>query len=142
MNNDSSNSPLKLSLLLLRLGVFIVFFMWSLRKLLFPESTVKIFSNFYFIDAMTVNVSYVIGVIQIAIVVAFLLGIKKRVTYGILFLMHFFSTILSYEKYFDPWSSPNLLFFAAWPMLAAIAALYLMRDEDTLFTIGKNNSLK
>jgi putative oxidoreductase len=34
----------------------------------------------------------------------------------------------------------NLLFFAAWPMLAACIALYLLRDQDTLLTvkIGRN----
>ena len=137
MNNGSNHDSLKLSLLLLRLGVFIVFFMWSLRKLLFPESTINIFSHFYFYDGMTNSLSYILGAIQMAIVVAFLLGVKKRITYGILFLMHLGSTVLSYGKYFDPWSSPNLLFFTAFPMLAALAALYLMRNEDTLFTIGQ-----
>jgi hypothetical protein len=30
----------------------------------------------------------------------------------------------------------NLLFFAAWPMLAACFALYLLRDLDTLGVVG------
>lgn len=35
---------------------------------------------------------------------------------------------------------PNLLFFAAWPMLAACLALFLLRDEDTLATVGSHGS--
>jgi hypothetical protein len=30
----------------------------------------------------------------------------------------------------------DLLFFAAWPMLAAFFALYLLRDFDTRWTVG------
>jgi hypothetical protein len=29
------------------------------------------------------------------------------------------------------------MFFAAWPMLAACLALYLLRDEDVPCTVGK-----
>jgi hypothetical protein len=31
----------------------------------------------------------------------------------------------------------NLLFFAAWPMLAACITLYLLRDLDTLWAMQK-----
>ena len=34
----------------------------------------------------------------------------------------------------DPFNNPNLLFFAAWPMLAACFTLYYLRDQDTLMT--------
>jgi hypothetical protein len=39
-------------------------------------------------------------------------------------------------NYFSPWEGANLLFFAAWPMLAAAWALWWLRDYDTLFTVG------
>ena len=76
---------------------------------------------------------YIVGGVQLIIVFAFLLGIKKKWSYGAIFLLHGVSTLSSFAKYFDPWKS--LLFFAAWPMLAAIYALYIMRDEDTLLTV-------
>ncbi len=138
MMNDSSsekNSALKLSLLLLRLGVFIVFFMWALDKLINPDHAAAVFSKFYFFDGLSTSLAYTIGVVQMLIVLSFLLGIKKNFSYGLVLVMHLVSTLLSYERYFDPWTSPNLLFFAAWPMLAAITALYLLREEDTLFTV-------
>jgi putative oxidoreductase len=136
MNQISSNEfKLKLSLLLLRIGVFIVFFMWAIDKLINPEHAVSVFSRYYFFDGLSINMAYIIGVIQLIFVLSFLFGIKKKITYGTVFLMHLASTLFSYQKYLEPWTPPNLLFYAAFPMLAAIAALCLLRDEDTLFTI-------
>lgn len=34
----------------------------------------------------------------------------------------------------------NLLFFAAWPMLAACFSLYLLRDQDTLGTVVQQSA--
>lgn len=47
-------------------------------------------------------------------------------------LLHAVSTFSSFPQYLDPFK--NLLFFAAWPMLAACIALYLLRDLDTMAT--------
>jgi putative oxidoreductase len=46
------------------------------------------------------------------------------------------STFSSFRQYFDPFE--NLLFFAAWPMLAAIYALYSLRDLDIIWTVDKD----
>jgi len=58
-------------------------------------------------------------------------GFTKRWTCGIVLVLHAVSTLSSFGRYLDPWK--NLLFFAAWPMLAACITLYLLRDEDTLY---------
>ncbi|GAB2198101.1 hypothetical protein [Sessilibacter sp. MAH4] len=128
---------LKLSLLLLRVGVFIVFFMWTIDKFINPEHSARVFAKFYYFQGLATELVYVIGLLQAAVVLAFLLGIMKKYSYGIIFLMHLASTLVSFEHYFDPWKVPNLLFFAAFPMLAAIMALYLMRDQDTMLTIKR-----
>ncbi|MHC4676741.1 MAG: hypothetical protein ACYTBZ_30010, partial [Planctomycetota bacterium] len=73
---------LALSLLLLRLGVFIVMIVWTLDKFINPEHTSKIFQTFYFAPAFGPAVSYVIGVIQLVIVIGFLIGWMKTFTYG------------------------------------------------------------
>ncbi|NNJ92371.1 MAG: hypothetical protein HKP55_11910 [Gammaproteobacteria bacterium] len=136
--HHSIKNSLKISLLFLRIGVFIVFFMWTLDKFINPGHASAVFSKFYFYDGLSVSLAYGIGAIQFLIIFFFLLGIKKQLSYGLVFCMHLISTLTSYEKYFDPWTYPNLLFFAAWPMLAAIVALYLLREEDTLLTIKRN----
>ncbi len=130
---DTKN--LKLSLLLLRYGVFIVFAMWTLDKFVNPEHAAVVFKVFYKIDGLSAVAAYAVGGLQAALVIAFALGIAKKWSYGAILLLHAVSTFSSYARYLDPWS--NLLFFAAWPMLAATAALFLLRDEDTLFTIGR-----
>jgi hypothetical protein len=107
--------------------------MWSLDKLVNPEHTIKIFSKYYLVGGVSTIMAYVLGGLQLVLVSAFVLGVKKRITYGLIFFMHGFSTLSTYERYMEPWQS--LLFFAAWPMLAAIYSLYILRDEDTLLTI-------
>ncbi len=68
------------------------------------------------------------------IVLAFLAGAWKRFTYGAVLVLHAISTLAAYRQYLDPLS--NLLFLAAWPMLAACSALYTRRDLDTRWVLG------
>ena len=58
-----------------------------------------------------------------------------RFTYGAVLLFHAISAVSAYQQYISPFESHNLLFYAAWPMLAACLALYTLRDLDTLWTI-------
>ena len=133
--NKNLQSNLQWSLLFLRVGVFIVMFIWTLDKFVNPAHSVKIFEHFYKIDGLNDIMAYGLGALQLILVIAFLFGIKKRLSYGLIFLIHAGSTLSAYALYIDAFN--NLLFFAAWPMLAACAALYLLRDADTKFTLGK-----
>lgn len=126
---------LPLSLLFLRLGVFVVMLMWTLDKLVKPEHAANVFKKFYFISGVSHSAFYVIGIVELVIILAFVAGFKKRWTYGIVLLLHAVSTLASFGNYLNPWS--NLLFFAAWPMLAACFALYYLRDADTLLVLDK-----
>jgi hypothetical protein len=127
-----SQNRLQYGLLSLRLGVFIVMFMWTMDKFVNPAHTAKVFEVFYGIGSST-TIVYILGAVQLLLILAFLGGIQKRITYGIIFLMHGASTLSAYGQYLDGFN--NLLFFAAWPMWAACFALYLLRDEDVKFTI-------
>tara|TARA_B100001063_G_scaffold78003_1_gene72470 strand:+ start:958 stop:1371 length:414 start_codon:yes stop_codon:yes gene_type:complete len=126
-------SRLQWSLLSLRLGVFIVMITWTLDKFVNPGHSARIFEHFYGISGSTDVVAYVLGALQLILMLAFLAGIKKRITYGVVFIMHGLSTLSSYNQYIDGFN--NLLFFAAWPMWAACFALYLLRDQDIVFTV-------
>lgn len=130
-----SNSKLAFSLFLLRISTFLVLGMWTLDKFLNPQHGASIFERYYQIPGLSITTVYVIGTIQAVVILAFLVGFKKRLSYGLVLLMHAVSTVSAWNKYLDPWVVPNLLFFAAFPMLAAIAALYLLRDEDTYLTV-------
>ena len=123
---------LQWSLLSLRVGVFIVMLMWTLDKFIQPEHSGKVFEHFYGLASLGSSIFMVIGLVELLLILAFLIGVYKRLTYGIVLLIHGVSTFSSFQQYLDPFN--NLLFFAAWPMLAACLSLYLLRDDDTLFT--------
>jgi hypothetical protein len=53
-------------------------------------------------------------------------------------VLHALSTLAPFKLYLAPYEGPNILFFAAWPMLAACFALYYLRDQDTMMSIGKS----
>ncbi len=125
---------LRIALLGLRLGVGVVFLFWALDKLLNPEHAAQVFAVFYRMPNAAQVLLAVLGIAQLALTAAFVLGVAKRFSYGAVLVLHAISTFSSYAKYLEPFSS--LLFFAAWPMLAACVALYLLRDYDTLATLG------
>lgn len=121
------------SLFTLRITVFAVMLMWTLDKILNPEHAGAVFENFYFLPGVGAGALTAIAVVELVIIGLFLVGVAKTWTYGAVLLFHGISTLSSWKMYlgFD-----NLLFFAAWPMLAACLALFWLRDEDTLFTLG------
>ncbi|MGE3597142.1 MAG: hypothetical protein AB7N70_16475 [Dehalococcoidia bacterium] len=121
------------SLLALRLSVFLVMFMWTLDKFVNPEHAIKVYGTFYGLRGLGSTLLLTIGAAEMALLLAFVAGLWKRWTYGAVFLLHAISTLASFKQYLSPWD--NLLFFAAWPMLAACYALYVLRDEDVLLTV-------
>lgn len=132
--NNSLNQKLGLGLLSLRLTIALVFIMWGLDKILVPEHAVKVFSGFYGLNISN-SVSVAMGLVQMAFLAVFVLGLWKNLTYLAILVLHAGSTLSSFGKYLDPFN--NLLFFTAWPMLAACFVLYLLRDYDT-FVLGKS----
>ncbi len=133
----SKTNRLPLALLLLRLGVFVVMFIWTIDKFVRPEHAAEIFADFYFIGGLGNLPVYIIGATELVILLGFLTGFRKRFTYGIVLVLHGISTFSSFKQYLSPFEGPNLLFFAAWPMLAACFTLYALRDGDTLGVIDK-----
>lgn len=118
---------LGLGLLALRLNIALVFIMWALDKVLVPEHAMKVFSGFYGLDISS-GFSVALGIAQLVFIGIFVAGLWKNLTYLAILVLHAGSTFSSFAKYLDPFN--NLLFFAAWPMLAACFALYLLRDHD------------
>jgi len=127
---------LPLSLFLLRVGVFVVMLMWTLDKFLHPEHSTSVYEHFYFLPGLGPSVFYLIGAAELALIIGFVVGFKKRLTYGAILLLHGISTLSSYRQYLTPFQSEHLLFFAAWPMLAACFALYYLRDADTRWVVN------
>ncbi|MDO6569840.1 hypothetical protein Q4526_02695 [Gilvimarinus sp. 2_MG-2023] len=132
------NARLTWSLLLLRLGVFVVMFMWTIDKFVNPGHAARILDKFYGLSGFGTEIVYVLAAVEMVLILAFVAGMWKRWTYGFVLVLHGLSTFSAYKQYLDPFA--HLLFFAAWPMLAACFALYLLRDLDTRWTITRSGS--
>ncbi len=130
------DTKLQFSLLFLRLTVFLVMFMWTIDKFINPGHAAKVYEKFYYIGGLEPVVMYAIGVIEIIILLLFLLGYKKKYTYGAVLVFHTASTLSSFGQYIAPFEGANLLFFAAWPMLAACFTLFLLRDQDKMLSVS------
>lgn len=138
MANETNGADQRLgvALFLLRLGVAIVMVMWSLDKVVNPGHAGKVFAGFYGLEGLGATAFTILGIVQLVIVLGFLVGAFKFWTYGLVLIMHAISTLVSFPLYlgFD-----NLLFFAAWPMLAACIALFMLRDRDRTLSVTIGN---
>ena len=134
-NNTNIQKRLEWSLLSLRVTIFIVMFVWTLDKFVNPAHGMAIFEKFYGIGGVPEMAVYVMGALQLALVLAFVAGLAKKYTYGLIFILHGGSALSSFPQYLDAFN--HLLFFAAWPMWGACFALFLLRDADTKLAFGK-----
>jgi putative oxidoreductase len=111
-------------LLLLRVSVFVVMLTWTIDKFVRPEHAISVFEHFYSVKGLGAAVVYGLAAAELLLLAAFLVGFARRITYGLVLLLHAGSTFSSYAQYLHPFEKTNILFFAAWPMLAACFALY------------------
>ncbi|MGK0297383.1 MAG: putative oxidoreductase [Gammaproteobacteria bacterium] len=139
VTNDSLlQAKFELSLFLLRLGVFIVMIAWPLDNFIKPGLAAEVYGRFSFISGLGNTTIMIISAIEITIILAFMLGLWKRFTYGFVMLVHAVTLVTTWEKYTSEIGATySLLYFAAWPMLAACISLYVLRDLDVKFTVGR-----
>ncbi len=88
------------------------------------------------VSNLPLEASYAIGVVQAVALACFFFGILKFWSYGFLMVIHGLGTILTYERLFDPYTGSNHLFWAAVPTLGALIVLFMLRREDTKFTLS------
>jgi hypothetical protein len=115
--------------------------MWTVDKFVNPEHAARIFDKFYAISGVGTQVVIAMAVAELILLGMFFLGIKKVFSYGLVLALHGASTLSSFGQYLTPFEGSHLLFFAAWPMLAACVALFLLRDDDTLLQIPPSRNL-
>jgi len=132
-----SDRPLEISLLLLRISVFAVMLMWTVDKFINPGHAAGIFESFYGIGGVGTILVWILGAIELIVLMAFVAGYARIWTYGFVMVVHGASTLSSFGQYLAPFEGPNLLFFAAWPMWAACIALFILRDRDRLLSVDR-----
>ena len=129
---------LPIALLLLRLTLGLVMMVWAFDKILNPGHGSAVLEGFYGLEGVGEQIVRILGVVQGAIVLGFLLGLAKTWTYGAVLLMHTVTTLVSWSAYLEPLD--NILFFSAWPMLAGLVTLFLLRSSDRIAQIGARHA--
>ena len=127
---------LALSLAILRLSTGVFFLVWALQKILAPEIARRAFEAFYF-SSPSDEMLLITGILQTLIVLAFMAGLFRFWTYGALLVMHTVSVFSTIPRLIDPLTSPNLLFWAAVPVLGLLIVLFLLRDRDTFLVVRR-----
>ncbi len=141
MNSLNDRNRIGVALLVLRITVFLVMSIWTIDKFVRPDHAISVYEHFYFLRGLGPAIIYSIGIAELLLLVGFVIGFAPRVTYALVLLLHAVSTFSSFRQYFHPFEGPNILFFAAWPMLGACFALYYLRDLDTLLSLGSSSRL-
>ena len=134
---STATRNLEISLLALRVSVAAVMLVWAVDKFVRPEHSSSVFAGFYGMPGVGEGLVLGLGVAQVLLVLAFLAGVARTWTYGAIGLLHAASTFVSWRQYLAPFEGANILFFAAWPMLAACLTLFLLRDQDRLWVLGR-----
>lgn len=120
-----------LAILRIALGAFLL--VWGLEKFIVTERSVAIYGFFYDVSASTA-VTYTQGALESVLAMAIIIGAFRRWSYGIALLVHAATAAATARLIIDPWGlisgEPQHLYLAAVPILAAFAALYLLRDLD------------
>jgi len=125
---------LKLPLFLTRLSIFYFMLPWQLMRFTKPESIVGIAKKHYKFT-MPESASMITGIVMMALLLAFVAGFKKRISYGLVFVLHALGTLMTLPKLIIGSPSFYILFLAAIPTIFAMLLLYCLRDEDTMLTI-------
>lgn len=127
-------SSLRLPLFLTRLSIFLFMLPWQFMRFTKPESINGIAQKYYKFSMPDIG-STITGVLMMALLVAFLVGFKKRISYGLVALLHGVGTLMTVPYLVPGTENFNILFLAAIPALMAMILLYCLRNEDNLLAI-------
>ncbi|MDX1485547.1 MAG: DoxX protein [Alphaproteobacteria bacterium] len=129
------------SLALMRISLGAFFLVWAIMKFVVPKTNIAIFNKFYGLN-VDAEISMVFGAAEAVLAVLVMIGLWRTWSYGVAVLVHGFSQSASWRETLDPWAlylndSPKLLFWAGVPVLAALIALWLLRDQDRWSVDGR-----
>ena len=115
------------ALLILRFFLAIFLLQWSIEKLFLPDAAARIARSFYGVT-LPVEASYALGIAELIVSLALLLGFYRTVSYGLSLLIHTVTGVVSWRQLLA--KVGNHLWISTWPTWGGFAALFLMRDRD------------
>ncbi len=135
MSDQISGKNLALTTFILRGSIVLFLAPWVITKFTNLGQTKAIFAGYYHIKAMPDAGAYAVAVLWAVLLLAFAVGFKKRISYGLVMLFHGLGTLMTVPALLPFLDGYNQLFLAAIPALAAMIALYRLREHDTLFAL-------
>lgn len=121
---------ISVSLLIMRISIAAFFAAWTSLKFMRPEWFENVFQNFYGVSFASGDMAAVVGGVQLLVLIAFVLGIKRGLSYGAVALMQGAGVVASVPNLMNLTQYPNNLMWAAVPALGCVIALFLMRSYD------------
>lgn len=129
---------LQIPLFVTRILIAIFLLPWTLMRFVSSESAQGIAGKYYKIGFLPDVAFLVIAVLMSLLLLAFTVGFKKRISYGLIFLLHTIGTITTLPTMLPVLTGGEggqILFFAALPVIGAMLLLYVLRDQDTLLSL-------
>lgn len=130
---------ISISLLIMRLSIAAFFGVWSSLKFYRPEWFENVFQNSYGLEFVTSHMATLVGVIQMVIVLSFVLGFQRGLSYAVMALMQAAGVLASIPNLMNFTQYPNNLMWAAVPALGAAIALFVLREYDRFTVDGWRN---
>ncbi|WP_045391600.1 hypothetical protein [Falsirhodobacter sp. alg1] len=131
------DTRIPVALLIMRLTIAAFFAAWSSLKFYRPEWFENVFKNVYGLEFASQNMSWVVGLIQMLLVLLFVIGFLRTYTYGAIALMLCAGVVGSIPSLMEYTTYPNNLMWAGVPTLGAAISLFLLRDYDRYTVDGQ-----
>lgn len=133
---------LEIGLFVMRLSLGILFLALIMQKLVLAQGTQGIFEEFYSFE-LSVVACYLLLFVAVVLILVFLAGLYKTFSYGALLGMQLVSVVSMYKEMLDPNKYDYVLYWGSIPVIGALTALFLLRDNDYFLTFdrAKNNNL-
>lgn len=132
----SDERRIQAALLTMRWATAAFLLVWAIDKIVSPKHAQAVFAKYYLLQDASHALLVTAGLAQVAVILAFAAGWLRAWSYGAVLLMHLVSTASTLPHLLMPWAQGSqLLFWAAVPVLAAMLALFVLRDLDRLFSI-------
>jgi len=136
--SEQRDSRLEIALVVLRLAIAAFLLVWVGDKFFNPKHTQAVLAGFYAMKDVSSQIVLWLGIAQLVLVLAFAAGWQRLWTYGIVFVMHAATTVVSIHKIIPPFGpSAKILFWAGIPVLAAMFALLLLHDRDRMLALSR-----
>ena len=140
----SNTRKIEIALLIIRVTTAIFLGLWATLKFWRPEWQRNIFSGSYNIGFIEISdaISYGLGTLQLIVVFAFLIGLWRFWTYGLMMLMSAAGVLGSMDSFLLYYNFPKNLMLTSIPTLGALVALFILRDMDNLFSVSGRKRVK